>query len=165
MDGALVLDGSSSFFSDPLPVEVKEKTLEVVVTLETLNQKAGGVLTVQDLRGVVFDSIVFAEKRRGEWLAGSNNFRRTRDFGGPPEKEATDQSVHLVIAYDGNGTIRCYRNGKVYGKPYRSSGPATFSKNSAQVVLGLRHGTQNGGNRNLSGMIPPGASLRPGPYL
>ncbi|MDF1815581.1 MAG: PSD1 and planctomycete cytochrome C domain-containing protein [Verrucomicrobiales bacterium] len=152
-NGDLILDGKSSFLSDPLPVTMKEKTLEVLVTLNTLNQRAGGAITIQDLRGGQFDSIVFAERRTNEWMAGSNGFTRTKDFGGPADSEAATQAVHFVIAYDSDGTIRGYRNGRPYGKPYNSGAVATYPKGDSQILFGLRHGTSDNGNRNLNAVI------------
>lgn len=148
----LVLDGMSSFFSDPLKLDLREKTLEVQVTLSTLNQRAGGAVTVQDLRGGLFDSIVFAERRTAEWMSGSNSFSRTTDFNGPADTTAAETPAHITIAYDSDGTIHGYRNGEPYGAPYKSNGPAHFKKGDSQIVLGLRHGTKNGG-RNLKGTI------------
>ncbi|MDF1755930.1 MAG: DUF1553 domain-containing protein [Verrucomicrobiales bacterium] len=153
VDGDLILDGASSFFSDPLPLDIKEKSLEVLVTLSTLNQRAGGAITLQDIRGGLFDSIVFAERRSNEWLSGSNNFKRTRDFNGKPETEAAMKPTHLVITYDAEGNIRGYRNGVAYGKPYHGGPVARYQKDASQIVLGLRHGTKNGGNKNLKGII------------
>ena len=83
----------------------------------------------------------------------ANNFSRTSDFGGPPETKAALEPVHFAIAYDADGKIRGYRNGKAYGTPYQSKGPAKFKAKQSQVVLGLRHGTKIGKRRNLFGRI------------
>ncbi len=153
-DGVLRLDGQSAFFSDPISRDLGAKTLEVIVTLDRLDQRGGGAITVQDLQGDRFDSIVFAERRPGEWMPGSNRFARTSDFGGPPETaEGMASPVHFVIAYDQDGTIRGYRNGLPYGEGYVSRGPEQYRRDEAQVVLGLRHGRKSGGNRNLTGAI------------
>ncbi len=152
-DGSLVLDGNSSFFADPLDVDLREKTLEALVTLDNLRQKSGGVLSVQTVDGHTFDGIVYAERKSGEWLAGSNHHRRTQDFGGDPEQTATDAPVHLVVAYDADGTIRAYRDGEPYGQPYTKGEPIHYQKGKSQIVIGLRHGTGNGGNRNIAGLI------------
>ena len=149
----LVLDGKSSFFSVPLKSELSEKTLEALVTVGRLDQRGGGVLTCQDTRGVVFDSIVFGEKEPAKWLAGSDHHRRTLSFSGAPRETETAQPVHLAIAYEKDGTIRAYRNGQLYGKEYRSNGPVVFRPGNWKIVAGLRHGQGNGGNRNFSGVI------------
>jgi len=67
----------------------------------------------------VFDAIVFGEREPGRWMAGSDFFSSTENFGAPPETEADKEFVHLAIAYDEDGTIRCYRNGAAYGKPVK----------------------------------------------
>lgn len=151
-DGALVLDGNSWGETKNLGLDLKEKTLEVLVSLSDLNQKGGGAMTVQDSPGVIFDSIVFAERANQEWMAGSNNFARTQDFGGAKEREANDAPVHIVITYAKDGTITCYRNGQPYGRPYKTS-LQTYSGDSTMVVFGLRHGRGAGGGRMLSGAI------------
>lgn len=151
-DGVLVLDGNSWGETKNLGLDLKEKTLEVLVSLSNLNQKGGGAMTVQDSPGVIFDSIVFAERANREWMAGSNNFARTQDFGGAQEREAKEKPVHIVITYAKDGTITCYRDGQLYGRPYKSALQA-FSGAKTMVVFGLRHGRGAGGGRMLSGAI------------
>lgn len=151
-NGALVLDGRTAVArSEPLARKLAAKTLEAWVLLDTLDQKGGGVMTVQDLRGEVFDSIVFAESAPREWLAGSNNHKRTQDFKGAADDEAAKRPVHIAITYSGS-KVTCYRDGVLYGKPYKVEDPATFDKGAAQVLLGCRHGSASG-NRLLKGRI------------
>ena len=152
-NGALILDGKSSYVATPpLTKSLKAKTLEAWVQLADLNQQGGGVITVQDLKGVVFDAIVIGEKRPQCWLAGSDGFARTQEFNGPPETGATNAPVHLAIVYSEDGTITGYRNGRAYGKSYKSDGPVTFEAGKSQVLFGNRHG-EAGGNKNLAGRI------------
>lgn len=151
-NGALILDGKSHFAAGPIEAELQAKTLEALVQLDNLNQRGGGVMTVQDLSGVVFDSMVFGEKQPRHWLAGSNNFARTLDFGGTADEEASRQPVHIAITYANDGTIQGYRNGIPYGKPFRKANPVQFKAGASQVLLGLRHGNP-GGNRLLTGKI------------
>jgi hypothetical protein len=54
--------------------------------------------------------------------------------------------------HDADGTIRCYRDGELYGKPYLSSGLMTFPAGSSHVVFGMRH-SPAGGNKMLKGRI------------
>lgn len=151
-DGALCLDGESYVATVPLQKRIGEKTLEALVQLETLDQRGGGVVSMQTLNGGVFDAIVFAERRTNRWLSGSNRFERTSDFEGYDETEAVDRPVHIVIAYDEDGTIRGYRNGQAYGRPYRQADPVSFEPGSGQLLFGLRHGSPSG-NRVLRGKI------------
>jgi hypothetical protein len=154
--GALVVDGDGYASTQPLPFELREKTLEARVLLATLDQAGGGVISVQSGNGGIFDSIVFAERRKNEWLAGSNVFARTLDFDGPPETEAAAAPVHLVISYAADGTIRCYRNGEPYGEAIRKSDLQVYPKGEGEVLLGLRHGTKAGNSKALRGRILEG---------
>jgi hypothetical protein len=152
-DGALVVDEKGWASSGPLPFALGAKTLEAVVRLATLEQAGGGVLSVQKGNGAVFDSIVFAERRKHEWLAGSDRFARTLDFNAPPETEAVDRPVHLVLTYAEDGTIRGYRDGEPWGEPVRKAELQTYEAGAGQVLLGLRHGTAASGNKTLRGRI------------
>jgi len=156
-DGALVLDGKRAFAaSSPLTKDIREKTLEAWIKLDNLEQRGGGVIGLQSLDGSAFDAIVFGEKDPGQWMAGSDNFKRTKSFEAPRETEAKSDTVHLAIVYSGDGTITAYRNGEAYGKGYKSDGPIPFKADQAQVVLGVRH-TPPGGNKMLAGRIEQAA--------
>ena len=154
-NGALVLNGRDAFVATaPLTRNIKAKTLEAWVRLDNLKQKGGGVMSLQGLDGGVFDSIVIGEQQPGHWMAGSNVFARTRSFDGPRETRKGPESdpVHIVISYAGDGTITGYRNGKPYGKTYRSNGPVTFEAGKSQVLFGNRHGPPDKG-RLLAGSL------------
>jgi len=151
--GRLVLDGKSAFASSPpLQSDLSEKTLEVWVQLDGLDQKAGGALTVETLDGQTFDSIVYAERAPGRWIAGSDFFRRTQDVNGPTETEADKRLVHLAIAYHADGRIAMYRDGLPYGESYATKELAEFQAGESHVVLGVRHSPATAG-RMLSGSI------------
>ncbi len=149
--GALHLDGRSHASTAPLQTSLRAKTLEAWVALDTLDQSGGGVVSVQDLEGNIFDALVFAEKDPRQWLAGSNVFSRTQTVNGAPETKLA-QPVHVAITWSADGTIRIYRDGQPYGQPYKSSGPVDFETGKCQVLLGLRHGAPVG-NRLLTGAI------------
>ena len=149
----LALDGRGAFArSTPLTKSLRAKTLEVWVQLNNLNQGGGGVMTVQTRNGVLFDAIVFGEQQPGHWMAGSNNFKRTRSMNGPAEKEAMKRPVHVAIVYQADGTIIGYRDGKPYGSPYKM-GLQPFSAGDSEVIFGLRHGTGAGNGRMLAGKV------------
>ena len=152
LQDGLVLDGAGHVSTPPIGVELRAKTLEAWVQLETTDQRGGGVVTVQNLGGNVFDSIVFGERTPKRWLAGSDFFHRTQGFGGADETVATSEPVHVAIAYDADGTIRGYRNGEPYGAPYRRPGPVVYRARDSQLLFGLRHGAPSGG-RMLRGRI------------
>jgi hypothetical protein len=153
VDGGLVLDGKRAFAATaPFKHDLREKTLEAWVRLDNLEQRGGGVMSLQTLDGQVFDAIVFGERDPGQWMAGSDFFKRTQGFAAPQETEAKHNAVHLAIVYAADGTITAYRNGEPYGKPYKSEGPVAFKSGEVQVVFGVRH-TPPGGNKMLAGRI------------
>jgi hypothetical protein len=152
-DGFLTLDGKSAFAAtSPLPVPIGEKTLEAWVQLNNLDQRGGGVISLQTINGAVFDAIVFGEREPRKWMAGSNGFKRTQSFGGPVDQEAASRPVHMAIVYQKDGTITAYRDGKPYGKPYRPGPLQTYAAGKAQLIFGLRHGSA-GANKMLDGKI------------
>lgn len=149
-DGQLFLDGKSFVLTEPLDKDLTEKTLEAWVSVSNLDQRGGGVFSVESKDGAVFDAIVFAEKEPRHWMAGSNNFLRTQSFSG--EEETQTKPVHIAIAYAKDGTIAAYRNGKPYGKPYRTETPVRFAAGQSRIIFGLRHSLP-GGNKFFSGSI------------
>lgn len=148
----LTVNGSGYALTGPIGVTLRQKTMEVWVRLSNLDQRGGGVMTIQTSDGRVFDAIVFGERDPREWLAGSNNFARTEPFGGPKEESADREPVHIVITYDSQGNIAGYRDGKAYGSTYPSSGPQPFAGEDSIIGFGVRH-LPAGGNRLLSGTI------------
>ena len=152
-NGSLVLTAPTAHVKTVVTdSDIRVKTLEALVQLDRLNQGGGGVITVQTPNGLIFDSIVYGERISNQWIAGSDGFRRTEDVEGLSEKEAHNAPVHMTIVYSDDGTITIYRNGELYGQPYKSNGPVEFKKGTAQVVFGLRHGTPDG-NKLLDGRI------------
>ena len=144
-DGAVVLN--KSYLESPrLPFDLNAKTLEVWCSLETIDQRAGGVMTVQENQ--IFDSIVYSERKPKHWISGSNGFTRTDDFPDATPETDAEQRLHLAMVYQADGTTLMYRNGKPYGKPFRK-GRATFAKDRSFVLFGLRH-LPAGGNRYLA---------------
>ncbi len=153
-NGRLVLDGKdASFRSAPLPRDIREKTIEAWVSLATLDQHGGGVITVEDAKGGVFDSIVFAEKEPQHWVAGSNNFKRSQNSGGAPETAKPGELIHVAATYRADGTIAVFRNGELYGQAWKSAteSPITFAAGNAHILLGKRH--TPGGKAFLAGEI------------
>jgi hypothetical protein len=152
-EGALVVDGRGAHVvSAPLDRPLRAKTLEAWVELDNLDQRGGGVMSVQTPDGVTFDAIVIGEKNPRQWLAGSNNFARSQSFDAPLEDEAASRPVHLAIAYHQDGRIVGYRDGQPYGHAYQSRGPAEFAAANAVVSFGVRH-LPAVGNRLLAGRI------------
>lgn len=148
----LSVDGKQSHaVTTPLDRALKAKTLAAVVRLANLQQRGGGVISLQTLDGNLFDAIVFGEQEAERWMAGSNNFARTRSFQGPAETRAKDEAVHVAWTYSEDGTIAAFVGGLPYGTPYKAPLQA-FEAGKSQLAFGLRH-SPVGGNRMLSGVI------------
>ncbi len=150
--GRLILDGDAYVSTAPLTVDLAEKTLEAWVAVGNLDQRGGGVVTLQSMDGGRFDAIVFGEREPRRWLAGSNNFVRTQDFTGPEETATPDDLVHVAVVYASDGTITGYRNGQRYGTSYPTKQVETFRAGTAHLLFGLRH-SPPGGNRHFTGAI------------
>ena len=144
VNGRLVLNGNGSARTPALPRDLRAKTLEVWLALPTLEQRSGGAITIESPDGAVFDSIVFAERQKNKWIAGSDSFRRTRDVDGAEESGRPNELVHLAAAYGADGSITLYRNGAPYGKTYVVTPVEIFAAGKAHVLFGLRH-TGSGG--------------------
>jgi hypothetical protein len=154
--GRLRLNGAGQFLSSStIGTSLKAKTLEAWVALRRLDQRGGGVISIERGGGAEYDAIVFGENEPKNWSAGSENFHRTRHFGGPLETSGPQSLVHLVIAYDEDGLIRAYRDGVPLGQPYRPEGESAdllqFEPNGSHVLLGMRH--TGGANAFLDGEI------------
>ena len=154
-EGGLLVDGTTAFAStEPLARDLLEKTLEVRVRLKTLDQRGGGgAISLQTTPGHQFDAIVFGENEPRRWMAGSEGFVRTLPFAGTDEDQADKEFVVIAQVYHADGTITGYRNGKPYGKPIRKTAAVKYEAGKSQIVFGMRHGTEAGGNRMLNGLI------------
>ncbi len=150
--GELIFQNGGYAVTERLPLEVSEKTLSAWVKLKNLNQRSGGVITIQNSNGGIFDSIVFAEKEPRKWMSGSNGFSRTKVFTSAPiENEADRKFVHLAITYSSNGIITGYRNGELYGQGYKTN-TTKFMKAESVISFGVRH-LPPSPNRLLQGRI------------
>ncbi|MCE9530124.1 MAG: DUF1549 domain-containing protein [Planctomycetes bacterium] len=149
--GKLVLNGKDAYLETaPLDRDLREKTLEVWLSLANLDQRGGGALTVETKDGRLFDSIVFGEKQPGRWLAGSNGYQRSRDVNGLPESTKPGETIHVAISYAKDGRITLYRNGEPYGEGY-DAGSLAFRSGEARILIGKRH--SGGGNAMFAGSI------------
>lgn len=145
-EGRVVLN-DSFLQTEPLPIDLNAKSLEVWFQLSNLDQAGGGLMGIQG-DGDLFDTIVIGERKNRHWISGSNGFARTKDFSESFEETVTNKPLHLVMVYQPDGTTTLYRNGQPYGRPYQK-GKITFSREESSVLFGLRH-LPPGGNRFLS---------------
>ena len=114
-----------------------EKSLEVRFSLSDLDQRGGGLMTMQ--AGNLFDSIVIGERQNRHWISGSNGFVRTEDFPGSVPEHLVDDSIHLLMTYQSDGSKTLYRNGVRYGDPFQK-GSVTF-KGTGVIHSFLDYGT------------------------
>ena len=119
-----------------------DKTLVAWVALADLNQQGGSALTIDDGFGH-FDAIVFGERLKGKWMAGSDAFRRTaEDQKASPEETADNGTfVQVAIVYQGK-TISIFRNAKLYSS-YEISQQQVFTV-SSMILFGKRHQEMQG---------------------
>jgi beta-fructofuranosidase len=115
-----------------------DKTVVAWVSLGTLEQSGGSVLTIDDGDGT-FDGIVYGELESKRWMPGSNNFDRTerKQSDWPAETASADQFVQLAIVYRGRD-ISMYRNGRLYAHYTVKQDPQRFGLHSL-VLFGRRH--------------------------
>jgi len=149
----LLLDGNGSYFkSVPLPFVLSEKTMVARVYLGTLDQGGGGLVTVESLNGVTFDSIVFAESKSRVWNNGSEHGIRIRGVEGQEEAGGPSAPIWMAVTYQPDGTIAVYKNGTLYRRPFNPGTPLQhFEKGKTDVLVGKRH--EGGGNAYLQGEI------------
>ena len=142
--GALVVDGKGYAVSGSISKlmeksPVSGRTLEAWVQVDGLDQRGGGVISIQSADGARFDSIVFGEQMPRRWMAGSEFFARTKSFNGPEEMEAADRVVHMAIVYQEDGKITGYRDGEPYGTGYQSGGVQQLGSGETILSFGVRH--------------------------
>lgn len=150
--GAVLLDGESFVVTPPLATNIRDKSLEVWVQLDNLEQAGGAAMSIEAQDGSAFDAIVFAERDPQQWLAGSNSFVRTDSFDGPQETTANDRPVHLILVYHADGSIQAYRDGAAYGHAIAKSPLHTYPAGETELLFGLRH-KPPGGNRFIKAKL------------
>ncbi len=124
-DGQLA---ASSLVTAPLPWDVKEKTLEVWVTVKKPLENLISVFQIYNrsgYRGASSDGIQFAGGTNKQWRNLSTANFRTQDVNGPKETAIPGEQIHLAFTYAADGTIRQYRNGVPYGNAFRPDAGAS----------------------------------------
>jgi hypothetical protein len=159
-NGQLVLDGIDDYVrTSVIDNTITTKTLMVWATLNNLDQRSGGLLTIEQAPTQVFDSIVYAERTPKQWMAGSSWFQRSPvNNGGAPETELRE--LFIAIVYKTDNSIEIYRNGQRYGSSYTQGTLQTYSGGTDLVLFGVRHnayagysGTTTGNDAFFAGTI------------
>lgn len=129
--GCVVLD-EAFLESKPLPIELREKTLEVWIQLPPQETLSGAVMGIQ--AAPRFDSIALAQRPLGRWFSNSEALSRSKPFEIEPE-ESFGQPLHLVAVYHKDGTTQLHRNGVSYGARY-NKGVLSFPKGKSTLLFG-----------------------------
>src|SRR6185503_12475504 len=79
---------------------LRDKTLVVWVSPANLSQRGGSALTIEKSGGA-FDAIVLGELAKAKWMAGSENFRRTKreQETFPAETATAAELVQVALVY------------------------------------------------------------------
>lgn len=136
----------------PATQQITDKTLVAWVSPANLEQRGGGVLTLEK-DGGIFDAIVLGEIRPARWMAGSDSFRRTAREQEPWLAETTigGPLVQIAIAYSGT-QITIYRDALACAS--YDAGSAEVFDDASTVLMGLRHlAAGDGGGRFFAGSI------------
>ena len=156
-NGQLDLEaGEWAVAGDYIGPTIYEKTLVSWVSIDSFDVQRGSVLTLDKVSVDQFDAIVFGERQRNRWMAGSSYFRRTKDPRPGYKEKRTNVMVQLAISYEdenGKAHIRLYRNGRKFGDYIK--GPfVNWPKGDAEVFWGIRHGhAMRGGPGNMDAHI------------
>ncbi len=105
----------------PLTRELREKTLEAWIWMNQSPEKQVTVMKIHNTEaflGTVVDGIMYSGGDAREWRNFSSSSFRTADGNGTPEATGKGRLIHVAICYSADHSIRLYRNGKPYGKPY-----------------------------------------------
>ena len=108
--------------SAPIKAEIREKTLEAWIRIRELPKKATTVMEIHSqsgYRGASVDGIQFTGGEGKQWENSSIGRFRSESVGGPAEASQPGETIQLAIVYSNDGTITLFRNGEVYGSPYK----------------------------------------------
>jgi Concanavalin A-like lectin/glucanases superfamily/PEP-CTERM motif len=131
--------------------KITDKTLVSWVSLDNINIGSGSALTLQNSNGSVFDAIVYGEREKNRWMAGSDYFRRTVNLRPGFAETSPNQLVQMAITY-GNKDIKVYRDSLLIGSYTHNNNIASFDS-TASVLFGRRHGTPRSGPGTLDATI------------
>jgi len=149
-NGYLNLSESDGFLeTEPIKIDISEKTLEAWVVINNIEQSGGGIITIQTKSGDVFDGINYGENPQ-KWNISSENSNRTIIKDTEIEKQPEILN-HLVAVYNKNDSIELYKNGKLYLTKYTKGKLSKYKAGEAIILLGNRN--KQGKNNILNGII------------
>lgn len=122
----------------PISQPIQEKSVELWLTINDLEQKERTLMTVED--GVEhWDGIQFGVFPQQRYPASSYRHRSER-LSGPPEWASPGELMHLVIVYNLSKRIVLYRNGKLHGEFVHRQVIPTFSTEKTIFKVGEGQG-------------------------
>ena len=152
-EGASIVNGRLRLHSKetlvrtpPLPGALREKTLEVWVSIADLEQKSARVMTVEQVDARIFDGITFGGGK-AQWGTSSEYSWRSLPVDGPQERAKPEEVIHLAVVYSPDHRVTLYRNGAEYGS-YRPETMGvkgqlqTFASGRTTLVFGRGGTTQ-----------------------
>ena len=130
---AFIYDGTSTNTATTLfSTNLTSKTLSAWCKLGSTSQTGGGVITIENSDGSVFDSIVYNQTGNG-WGFGSESFNRSTWSG--ISETSTSTWVHIAASYE-SGNNKLYRNGQLILT--NTSATYNFTSNT-RIMMGRRN--------------------------
>jgi hypothetical protein len=130
---AFIYDGTATSTSTTLfTANLTSKTLSAWCKLGSTSQTGGGVITIENSDGSVFDSIVYNQTGNG-WGFGSESFNRSTWSG--ISETSTSTWVHIAASYE-SGNNKLYRNGQLILT--NTSTTYNFTSNT-RIMMGRRN--------------------------
>ena len=112
-------------------------------------------MTIERISNNDFDAVVYGERQRCHWIAGSWAFWRTVNPTPGFRQEEVLAKVQIAITYtnvNGNTQVRLYRDGIKFGD-YTKGKIQIYSRGDTEIFWGIRHGSASGGPGNLDALI------------
>jgi len=128
----------------------------------------GGVIGIQSLDGLQYNTLTYGLRQPGEWVLASENEIFTRDLGEPPDF-ALDEWIHFAMTFETVGSqgsnrqtaVNIYRNGRPYGPEMIMTQPIDRLSlpNETRLVFGIRSSAHD--VPNASAWPPSESQLHP----
>ncbi len=101
--------------SPPLLNSLREKTLEVWVSLADPSQQGVRIMSVEGPKGLILhDGISYGDRQPRKWGSASEFNYRTYVLPTPEEEAGPGELIHVAVAYSIDNRITIYRNGLKY---------------------------------------------------
>ena len=127
--------------SPPLPSSLREKALEVWLSLADPEQRKARVMSIENSKERFFDGISFGDRQPKKWGSASELSYRTYALSAPDEEAKPGELIHVAVVYSADNQITIYRNGLKYDSyipdPNGTKGLLqTFEAQHSAIVFG-----------------------------